>query len=550
MANIYGSTAPTLTGSAYTNPGPISFNVRFTLGVAGVITALRYYVSSTNTAVAQPVGTVYLWGAGITALAAKTFSTSTTVGWQTVVLDSPVAVTTGQTYIAVFAFDTSATMTYGAQTGRTVPVTVGDITVTGYGYRETAAYADKPSATGTNDYKVDIELGSSSLAISAGVDQSGFTSAAYSLNAIASGGAGTKSYAWTKLSGPTGAFSGAAAAATDFTPTAAGVYVLRCTVTDDTGSVSDDVTLTVSDPASQTGSSLYSHTVAPALTASVANEPGTYSIGTVLKSISGGEVLSVWYYVGVASTALSAIAHIYPYSAPNLTQTALASKPFTVQTSIGWQEIILDTPVIIPANGRFITAISFPGDIARYSYTSGVFSSDITNGDIVGEAGATVGNGRFSNDASNELSKAYPLKASTGFNWYGVDAFVVKIALSIDAGVDQNIDTGTAASLVAAASGGSGTYSYVWTKFSGPTGAFSNAASGATDFTPTTAGVYILRCTVTDDAGSIFDDVTLTVSDPGFPAFTDAVVVQYGASGWNQITGKLVIWNGTTWEDS
>lgn len=85
------------------------------------------------------------------------------------------------------------------------------------------------------------------LGINAGSDQAIFTGQVASLSAAASGGAGTKSYAWITVSGPAGTFGSADAASTTFTPSAAGVCNLRCTVTDSTGSAYDDVQITVTE---------------------------------------------------------------------------------------------------------------------------------------------------------------------------------------------------------------------------------------------------------------------------------------------------------------
>ena len=64
----------------------------------------------------------------------------------------------------------------------------------------------------------------------------------------ATGGAGT-TVAWTQLSGPgTAIFANAAAADTQVSFSAAGSYVLRCTVTNQVGSTSTDVTVHVAQP--------------------------------------------------------------------------------------------------------------------------------------------------------------------------------------------------------------------------------------------------------------------------------------------------------------
>lgn len=77
------------------------------------------------------------------------------------------------------------------------------------------------------------------------------TTGTTTVTATATGGSGTKSYSWTRVSGPVGTFASPAAASTTFTPTGgAGTYDLRCTVSDASGTQANDVNVFVSEPAS------------------------------------------------------------------------------------------------------------------------------------------------------------------------------------------------------------------------------------------------------------------------------------------------------------
>jgi hypothetical protein len=96
-------------------------------------------------------------------------------------------------------------------------------------------------------------------------------------------------------------------------------------------------------------------------------------------------------------------------------------------------------------------------------------------------------------------------------------------ALSVNAGADQSIFTGQSATLTAVASGGSGTKTYAWTKISGPSGTFGSASSASTSFTPSAAGTYNLRITVTDTTGSATDDVQVICTDPSASATVASV---------------------------
>jgi hypothetical protein len=73
--------------------------VKFSAGVAGEITGIRFYKASTNTG--THVGA--LWNAsGGAALASASFVNESASGWQTVVFASPVQITAGTTYIASY----------------------------------------------------------------------------------------------------------------------------------------------------------------------------------------------------------------------------------------------------------------------------------------------------------------------------------------------------------------------------------------------------------------------------------------------------------------
>src|SRR5436190_8591498 len=82
--------------------GGINLGPRFQSDIDGSITGIRFYKTSRNT------GThlAYLWrvnsnGTG-TQLATKTFANETATGWQQVQFDTPVSITRGTTYIAVY----------------------------------------------------------------------------------------------------------------------------------------------------------------------------------------------------------------------------------------------------------------------------------------------------------------------------------------------------------------------------------------------------------------------------------------------------------------
>jgi hypothetical protein len=72
--------------------------MKFTAGVDGAVTGVRFYKSAANTG--THVGA--LWSATGTLLRDATFSGETASGWQTVTFSSPVAVTAGTTYVVSY----------------------------------------------------------------------------------------------------------------------------------------------------------------------------------------------------------------------------------------------------------------------------------------------------------------------------------------------------------------------------------------------------------------------------------------------------------------
>ncbi|MCA1409475.1 DUF4082 domain-containing protein, partial [Ensifer sp. BRP08] len=106
--NIAVSTAPTTYSlfSASSTPAQASLNdgrqlevgVKFQANVAGQITALKFYRSSSDTG--QNV--LDLWTATGTKLASATFTNTAASGWQTVALSTPVSISANTTYVASY----------------------------------------------------------------------------------------------------------------------------------------------------------------------------------------------------------------------------------------------------------------------------------------------------------------------------------------------------------------------------------------------------------------------------------------------------------------
>ena len=77
---------------------PIEVGVKFTSGIAGAITGIRFYKSSAN--IGTHVGS--LWTSTGTLLASATFSSETASGWQQVNFDVPVLIAANTVYVASY----------------------------------------------------------------------------------------------------------------------------------------------------------------------------------------------------------------------------------------------------------------------------------------------------------------------------------------------------------------------------------------------------------------------------------------------------------------
>ena len=94
---LFGSTVPAIpdSGDAGAN---VELGVRFTADVSGFVTGVRFYKSAANTG--THTGT--LWSSAGALLATATFTGESGSGWQQVSFASPVAVTSGTTYVASY----------------------------------------------------------------------------------------------------------------------------------------------------------------------------------------------------------------------------------------------------------------------------------------------------------------------------------------------------------------------------------------------------------------------------------------------------------------
>jgi len=253
------------------------------------------------------------------------------------------------------------------------------------------------------------------------------------------------------------------------------------------------------------------------------------------QSTTPGSVTGIRYYVTNASIGdgrvTSAFIRLFDSSGgvDNLAYE-LQSKAVTLAAATGWQEFYFDTAVTMQANHTYGFSIDFVSASANivYGYTSGWTVPTVNENltlDFVG----------FRTDNQHD---GYPAGTSGSVNFF-VDVITLSSTpLSINIGSDIGTTVGASANLHAQITGGSGTITYQWTKQSGPAGAFANPGQQDTAFNPSGGdGVYVIRCTATDDYQQVYSELNLTVTDPARHAVPTSII---DGTGWGFTGGSTV----------
>jgi hypothetical protein len=298
--------------------------------------------------------------------------------------------------------------------------------------------------------------------------------------------------------------------------------------------------------------SLFDHGTAPSLSNND-NTDGPLTIGVLWKPDTVGSITSVWMYVGntnlggVAGSAL-----IYTGAGwADAPGSELSRTDFTFQGTVGWQEVVLNTPVTAAANTLYLAAIFI--NSTHYANTTNFFATDYVNGALTAlhgtSIGADLGNGRFAVGST----PAYPQSRSSNNSNYWVDVSfdatppsggpsgqITTVMTLSDAAPLKN----TPVTVTVTPSGGTN-YTYSWSVVQG-SGTFGNALVSSTTFTPTSLGRQVLRCTVSATEGNgsgylTLDAAMATVSTSG--TLTAGVTDSLGASA-NLSASKTITRSG------
>jgi gliding motility-associated-like protein len=174
-----------------------------------------------------------------------------------------------------------------------------------------------------------------------------------------------------------------------------------------------------------------------------------------------------------------------------------------------------DVSITLPTNSVTIvgTGTDTDGTISAYAWTK-------VSGPSVTESGKSTATLKLTNMVAGTY--VYSLKVTDNIGYTATDD--VKIVVSntgtnqlptVNAGANKTINQPTSSTnITATASDADGTISaYLWEKVSGPTATMANTTTATVSISNlTTAGAYVFRVTVTDNAGGkASDDVTVTV---------------------------------------
>lgn len=370
-------------------------------------------------------------------------------------------------------------------------------------------------------------IGSSSSqfpTVNAGANQSVNLPATLTLTATANDPDGSiVTYLWTKESGGSAIIASPGTAQTTVSNLEAGTYVFRCTVTDNSGlQASDDVQVTVTSPAIA--------------------KTARFNFSLSSKPVSGFTNLFGNPHTGLISGT---------DASSNISINTIAAGAWTGNGTVS----AIDNLAVVNDGGGF----TVPQEVLQNAFFSGA-SSAVDNLQITGLTpgasckilviGNAVSTPRVTNvrvngqdrqyNATGNSSKAaifdfvevpgdgkinIAMYANSGSPFGIVSAVVVSEYQgagtgnqlpTVNAGSDQTVTLPGTPSISATASDPDGAIStYTWTKVSGGPAIINTPNAASSTLSGLTTGVYVFRCTVTDnDGGTAYDDVQITINGP------------------------------------
>jgi len=380
---------------------------------------------------------------------------------------------------------------------------------------------------------------------------------------------GAPAIAWSQISGPgTTTFADAAAADTTASFSAAGTYLLRCTVTNAGGSASADASVTIATPASATlrqGENGYSHAAT-----FLRNDTTTWNSGARDQVLVGRKDNGSNFFRSVFSFSLTGVPS-------NATLTGISLDLWTHPVDVGTGTVstlelreLTATPVEGTGTGSIATDGAGTGatwinrtQTTAWTAPGGDFNATVLssvpgfNAGTLGVQKTFASSAAFLAAAQSAVSSASPLNlalvspategvAAGNFARFASDdhattslrprltvTWTVNPAPVINTGPAPAAIHGEPASLTGSAGGASST---IWSLVSGPGNAtFGNPASPATSVTFDQTGNHVLKLTASNTSGEV--SRTLVVNSAPSPAY----FTEWQALTWAGISDPAII---------
>ncbi len=408
------SAAPATASSGDT--AAVEVGVRFSSDVAGSVTGIRFYKGTGNTG--THVG--HLWATDGTMLGSVTFTSETASGWQQANFSSPISISAATTYVASYHTDAgnyAADAGYFSSSGvdaAPLHAPQGNNGVYAYGgsgfpnssYQSTNYWVDVVVST-TPASSGPAVIAQSPAANATGVATTTTVTATFNESVSSS----TIAFTLTDPSGASvpgsSSYNNANFVAT-FTPSSAlatgTTYTANVSgATDSAGKVMSPTSWSFSTAGCPC--TLFSRSSAP----SIANSGDTSAIEVGMKftADTAGSVTAIRFYKGSSNTGTH-VGNLWSNSGQ-----LLASVTFLSETSSGWQQASLASPVALTANTTYV--VSYHTNTGNYSKDVNYFANGVDASPLHAPSSASSGgNGVYSSGANS----AFPSSTYSATNYW------------------------------------------------------------------------------------------------------------------------------------